>query len=266
MNLITNASDALGEAGGTITLRTGVSRPEELREQSGALLEGDEAARRADGPFVFLEIADTGGGMTPDTLRRIFDPFFSTKFAGRGLGLAAVMGIVRSHHGMIRIRTGPGEGTAFRVLFPAVAGMAGEDQKPPTSRSEWRGSGTILVVEDEEGVRDVAERLLQEIGFDTLTAEDGRQALDVMLEQGDRVRAVLLDLSMPRMGGPETFRRLRAVRPELPIIMMSGYTEQVVSSQFSNGTGPGITGFLQKPFMAEDLIAILKRFAEVTPT
>jgi PAS domain S-box-containing protein len=266
MNLITNASDALGEAGGTITLRTGVSRPEELKEQSGALLEGDEAAQRADGPFVFLEIADTGGGMTPDTLRRIFDPFFSTKFAGRGLGLAAVMGIVRSHHGMIRIKTGPGEGTAFRVLFPAVAGTAREDQKAPTSRSEWRGSGTILVVEDEEGVRDVAERLLQEIGFDTLAAEDGRHALDIMEAEGDRVRAVLLDLSMPRMGGPETFRRLRTLRPELPIIMMSGYTEQVVSSQFNNGSGPGMTGFLQKPFMAEDLIAILKRFAEVTPT
>jgi PAS domain S-box-containing protein len=266
MNLITNASDAVGEAGGTITLRTGVSRLEELSEQSGALLEGDEAVRRADGPFVFLEIADTGGGMTPDTLRRIFDPFFSTKFAGRGLGLAAVMGIVRSHHGMIRIRTAPGEGTAFCVLFPAIAGMAKEDVKPPSSRSEWRGSGTILVVEDEEGVRGVAERLLHEIGFDTLAAEDGRQALDIMQEEGARVRAVLLDLSMPRMGGPETFRRLRSLRPELPIIMMSGYTEQVVSSQFNNGSGPGITGFLQKPFVAEDLIAILKQFAEVTPT
>ena len=135
---------------------------------------------------MFLEIGDTGGGMTPDTLRRIFDPFFSTKFAGRGLGLAAVMGIVRSHHGMIRIRTEPGEGTAFRVLFPAVAGMAGEDQKPPTRRSEWRGSGTILVVEDEEGVRDVAERLLQEIGFETLAAEDGRQALDIMRRRRSR--------------------------------------------------------------------------------
>jgi CheY-like chemotaxis protein len=202
--------------------------------------------------------------MSPDTLSRIFDPFFSTKFSGRGLGLAAVMGIVRSHRGLIRIRTEPGRGTAFRVLFPAVGGAAAITQKPSGERSEWRGSGTILVVEDEEGVREVAERILQDIGFQTIGAEDGRHALDLMEEVGDRVTAVLLDLSMPRMGGAETFRRLRAERPNLPILMMSGYTEQVVAPQF-NSSGPGFTGFLQKPFLAEDLIAVLQRFAEPSP-
>ena len=117
------------------------------------------------------------------------------------------------------------------------------------------------MVDDEEGVREVAERILQEIGFQTIAAADGRRALEIMEELGDSVTAVLLDLSMPRMGGAETFRRLRAKRPELPILMMSGYTEQVVAPQFS-GSGPGITGFLQKPFLAEDLIAVLRRFAE----
>jgi PAS domain S-box-containing protein len=262
MNLITNASDALGESGGTITLRTGVTRLEDLEHQRfGAPLQGEEALEQKKGPLVYLEIGDTGAGMGPETLSRIFDPFFSTKFAGRGLGLAAVMGIVRSHHGLIRIRTERGEGTVFRVLFPAVAGTASKIAKPSGERSEWRGSGTILVVEDEEGVREVAERMLQDIGFDTIGAEDGRQALDIMDEVGDTVTAVLLDLSMPRMGGAEAFRRLRRLRPELPILMMSGYTEQVVAPQFSN-SGPGITGFLQKPFMAEDLIAVLRRFAE----
>jgi PAS domain S-box-containing protein len=262
MNLITNASDALGQAGGTITLRTGVTRLEDLDDQHfGVPLEGEDAVDESKGPYVYLEIGDTGSGMTPDTLSRIFDPFFSTKFTGRGLGLAAVMGIVRSHHGLIRVRTAPGEGTAFRVLFPAVGGAARTTGKAPAERSDWHGSGTILVVEDEEGVREVAERILQEIGFQTITAEDGRRALEVMDEVGDRVTAVLLDLSMPRMGGAETFRRLRALRPELPILMMSGYTEQVVAPQFS-GSGPGITGFLQKPFLAEDLIAVLRRFAE----
>jgi CheY-like chemotaxis protein len=116
------------------------------------------------------------------------------------------------------------------------------------------------VVDDEEGVREVAERILQEIGFQIIAAGDGRHALEVMEEVGDSVTAVLLDLSMPRMGGAETFRRLRALRPELPILMMSGYTEQVVAPQFS-GSG-GVTGFLQKPFLAEDLIAVLRRFAE----
>ena len=262
MNLITNASDALGETGGTITLRTGVTRLEDLDDQHfGVPLEGEGQVDWSKGPFVYLEVGDTGSGMTPDTLSRIFDPFFSTKFTGRGLGLAAIMGIVRSHHGLIRVRTAPGEGTSFRVLFPAVAGTAVKSRKAKAERSDWQGSGTILVVEDEEGVREVAERILQEIGFQTIGAEDGRRALEIMEEVGDSVTAVLLDLSMPRMGGAETFRRLRGSRPELPILMMSGYTEQVVAPQFS-GSGPGITGFLQKPFLAEDLIAVLRRFAE----
>jgi PAS domain S-box-containing protein len=262
MNLITNASDALGDSGGAITLRTGVSDLEELEQQRfGRPPHGEDPADREGGPLVYLEIGDTGQGMSPDTLSRIFDPFFSTKFSGRGLGLAAVMGIVRSHRGFIRIRTELGKGTAFRVLFPAVGGAAPKLQKPSAERSEWRGNGTILVVEDEEGVREVAERMLQDIGFETVGAEDGRHALDLMEEIGDRVTAVLLDLSMPRMGGPETFRRLREMKPDLPILMMSGYTEQVVAPQFTN-SGPGTTGFLQKPFLAEDLIAVLRRFAE----
>jgi signal transduction histidine kinase/ActR/RegA family two-component response regulator len=262
MNLITNASDALGEGGGTITLCTGVVDLKELEQQRfGRPPHGEDPPEAEPGPLVYLEIGDTGQGMSPDTLSRIFDPFFSTKFSGRGLGLAAVMGIVRSHHGFIRIRTELGKGTAFRVLFPAVGGAAPKFQKPSSERSEWRGSGTILVVEDEEGVREVAERMLQDIGFETVGAEDGRHALDLMEEVGDRVTAVLLDLSMPRMGGAETFRRLREMKPDLPILMMSGYTEQVVAPQFNN-SGPGTTGFLQKPFLAEDLIAVLRRFAE----
>ncbi|MGZ8392705.1 MAG: response regulator [Gemmatimonadales bacterium] len=262
MNLITNASDALGETGGTITLRTGVTRGEDLDDQHfGVPLDGEGPPNPGKGPFVYLEVGDTGGGMAPDTLSRIFDPFFSTKFTGRGLGLAAVMGIVRSHHGLIRVRTAPGEGTAFRVLFPSVAGTARKPAQATGERSDWHGSGTILVVDDEGGVREVAERILQEIGFQTIAAADGCRALEIMEELGDSVTAVLLDLSMPRMGGAETFRRLRALRPELPILMMSGYTEQVVAPQFS-GSGPGITGFLQKPFLAEDLIAVLRRFAE----
>jgi len=200
--------------------------------------------------------------MSPDTLQRIFDPFFSTKFAGRGLGLAAVMGIVRGHQGLILIRTEPGRGTSFRVLFPAVAGTARKSVKPSAARSDWHGSGTVLVVEDEAGVREVAERMLQEIGFDTIAAVDGRDALEIMDRLGDSITAVLLDLSMPRMGGLETFRHLREARPRLPIIMMSGYTEQVVAPQFSSSE-PGITAFLQKPFLAEDLIGIFRRVAEV---
>jgi PAS domain S-box-containing protein len=265
MNLITNASDALHDAEGIITLRTGVVQPEELKDAaSGTPVGSNEPPDETEGPYVYLEVADTGSGMTPDTLRRMFDPFFSTKFAGRGLGLAAVMGIVQSHHGLIRIRTEPGGGTSFRVLFPAVPGTARAAETPYAPRTEWSGTGTVLVVEDEEGIREVAERILQDFGFKTLTAVDGREALDAMEKAGDKVTVVLLDLSMPRMGGQETLRHLRERRPHLPVIMMSGYTEEAVALQFSD-QGTGMTAFLQKPFLAEDLMDLLRQTLEVAP-
>ena len=259
MNLITNASDALQNAGGDITLRTGVLDRSQLHQPGFASLIGD-AERTADSSeeMVYLEVHDTGAGMTPDTLRRIFDPFFSTKFSGRGLGLAAVMGIVRSHQGLIRIRTEPERGTSFQVLFPSVRGKVTKQEKPSAARSEWRGEGTILVVEDEEEVREVAERILQDFGFQTIPAVDGRDALDIMESRGSGMTAILMDLSMPRMGGQEALRQLRQSWPDLPVIMMSGYTEEAVASQFSDA-GPGVTAFLQKPFFAEDLIGVLRR-------
>ncbi|HEX2250424.1 MAG TPA: response regulator [Gemmatimonadales bacterium] len=265
MNLITNASDALGDEGGSITLRTGVIRRDELHDpRFGVPVQADETEAAGEDPFVFLEVSDTGAGMMPDTLQRIFDPFFSTKFAGRGLGLAAVMGIVRSHKGLIRIHTEPGQGTRFRVLFPAVEGTVPAPENLAPIRSDWRGSGTVLVVDDEEGVREVAERMLQDFGFTTIAAVDGRDALEIIERVGEMVTAVLLDISMPRMGGQETFRRLRQRCPDLPVIMMSGYTEQTVASQFI-GSGPGFIAFLQKPFLAEDLVEILRQVVRVTP-
>jgi CheY-like chemotaxis protein len=262
MNLITNASDALREDGGTITLRTGVTTSEELKDNRFGEPRPGESKEPVPGPYVYLEIADSGSGMTPDTLNRIFDPFFSTKFSGRGLGLAAVMGIVRAHQGLIRIRTEPGLGTSFRILLPPVAGLARKEDETAGIRSGWQGSGTILIVDDEEGVREVAERMLQDIGFSTLTAPDGCEALD-MLERGNgQITGVLLDLSMPRMGGQETLQRLRSIHPGLPVVMMSGYTEQVVAEQL--GQSLQSTAFLQKPFVAEDLVIAFRRFAEAS--
>ena len=260
MNLITNASDALGEESGTITLCTGVVRSDELTDNRFGEPSWGEGDEPEPGSYVYLEVADSGAGMTQDTLNRIFDPFFSTKFTGRGLGLAAVMGIVRAHKGLIRIRTDPGEGTKFRVLLPPVSGPVRREEEPSGTRSGWHGSGTILVVDDEEGVREVAERMLQEIGFSTITAEDGRQALDILRSTGEEITGILLDLSMPRMGGQETYLRLRATHPDLPVVMMSGYTEQVVAEQL--GESSESTCFLQKPFVAEDLVTAFRRFVE----
>jgi CheY-like chemotaxis protein len=258
MNLITNASDALRDTSGTITLRTGVLQPDHLNDAGlGApVLDAEPVGPAAT--YVFLEVTDTGAGMTPDTLQRIFDPFFSTKYSGRGLGLAAVMGIVQSHRGLIRIRTEPGQGTSFRVLLPAVPGTARTQEQPSAARTEWHGHGTVLVVEDEEGVRDVAERILKDFGLQTITAVDGRDALDILERGGNQITAVLMDLSMPRMGGQEALRQLRQTWPDLPVIMMSGYTEESVAAQFSEA-GPGVTAFLQKPFFAEDLMGVLRR-------
>jgi PAS domain S-box-containing protein len=262
MNLITNASDALREEGGTITLRTGVTTSEELKDNRFGEPRPGESKELAPGPYVYLEITDSGSGMTPDTLNRIFDPFFSTKFSGRGLGLAAVMGIVRGHQGLIRIRTEPGLGTSFRILLPPVPGLARKEEDTAGVRSGWQGSGTILVVDDEEGVRDVAERMLQDIGFSTLTAPDGREALDMLERANGQISGVLLDLSMPRMGGQETLQRLRSTQPDLPVVMMSGHTEQVVAEQL--GQSLQSTAFLQKPFVAEDLVTAFRRFAEAS--
>jgi PAS domain S-box-containing protein len=237
MNLITNASDALGDAAGTITLRTGL-----------------------DGELVFLEVSDTGVGMDTGTLQRIFDPFFSTKFTGRGLGLAAVMGIVESHHGHIRIRSAPGEGTTFRILFPAVPDSA--DVGPPrVSATQWRGQGTVLVVEDEEGVREVVRRMLERLGFQVITAEDGIAALERLEAHQGAIAAVLLDLSMPRMTGQEALHEIRRLRPDVPMVLMSGYTEQEVASKLLDSVG-GATGFLQKPFLPEDLTSVLREVSQ----
>ncbi len=242
MNLITNASDSLGEGAGTIALRT------------GTVADGDEVP--GPGQFVYLEVVDNGCGMDTGTLQRIFDPFFSTKFTGRGLGLSAVMGIVESHGGHIRIRTAPAEGTTFRVLFPATAGDA---NTPPRriSGADWRGHGTVLVIEDEDEVREVVGRMLERLGFHVIAAQDGVAALERLDEHDGSVAAVLLDLSMPRMGGYEVLQRIRGRKPELPVILMSGYTEQEVASKVLDARS-GVVGFLQKPFLPEDLTSVLR--------
>jgi two-component system cell cycle sensor histidine kinase/response regulator CckA len=244
MNLITNASEALGEESGVITLRTGRV----------------ESAESEPPGSVFLEVTDTGCGMDNSTVQRIFDPFFSTKFTGRGLGLAAVMGIVEGHQGRVRIRTAPGEGTSFRVMLPAISGEA-ESAPRRLSGAGWRGRGTILVVEDEEGVREVVGRMLERFGFQVITAVDGQDAIYEFEGHDGEVTAVLLDLSMPRMGGAETARLLRQCSPELPIVLMSGYTEEDVALKILDGLG-GAVGFLHKPFLSEDLGSVLRQISQ----
>ncbi|RJQ58697.1 MAG: response regulator [Desulfobacteraceae bacterium] len=252
MNLIINASEAVGEKSGVITVSTGVEECE-----TGSMTQDCLENGLPSGSFVYLEIADTGCGMDKQTVQRIFEPFFTTKFTGRGLGISAVLGIVRMHKGAIKIASEPGEGTRFKVLFPALpirpepGGM-----KEESDRFDWRGSGTILLVDDEAIIRQVSRQLLESLGFSVLTASDGLEALDIYRKKNREIALVLLDMTMPQMDGAETFREMQRHSPDVPVILSSGYTEQDVSSRVS---GKDFAGFIQKPYTLKNLRDELRR-------
>ena len=248
MNLVTNASDAIGAGGGVITVKTGAARCD-----SEYLRETYLADHALPGDFVAIEVSDTGCGMDRATAERIFDPFFTTKFSGRGLGLATVLGIVRGHRGTIKVYSEVGKGTSFKVLLPASGERATAlRQASAQDLGEVRGSGTVLVVDDEESVRIVARRILQRGGFEVLVASDGAQAVEVYKEKCAEIKAVLLDLTMPAMDGEETLRALHQINPAVRVIISSGYNEQEVNARF-RAEKP--LGFIQKPYHAGDLIA-----------
>ncbi len=269
MNLITNASDALGDGTGAIDISTG------QMEADRAFLSGawvDDGL--PTGTYVWVQVADTGCGMDAATLTRIFDPFFSTKFTGRGLGLAAVLGIVRSHHGAIRVESSPGMGTTIRVLLPpAPASLSLADPAattdPPspaprvTTREGAPLSATVLVVDDEELVRTVACTVVERAGGSALTASDGEQALQLLRDQGDRIDCILLDLTMPTLGGVDTLAALHELLPDMPVILTSGYSAQDALSLFKHG---GPAAFLQKPFTPEALIDALQTAIRARPS
>jgi PAS domain S-box-containing protein len=251
MNLIINASEAIGDQPGTIQVSTS------LRQLAPAdRMDADGAALPA-GDYVTLEVADSGCGMDEATLARIFDPFFTTKFTGRGLGLAAVQGIVRSHHGALEVASAYGHGTAFRILLPCVATSAGPVQpSDPPAPAVALESDLVLVIDDEPDVRLVAEQMLIYAGFEVLLANSGQAGVELFRQHADTLGCVLLDLTMPNMGGEEVFRALQAIHPGIPIILMSGYSEQEVRKRFE---GDGLAGFIQKPFTLKVLQAKVQR-------
>ncbi|MHC4600656.1 MAG: hybrid sensor histidine kinase/response regulator [Planctomycetota bacterium] len=253
MNLITNASEALEDRPGRIVARTGAVEAD--RKILGETVLGEALP---EGSYVFLEVSDTGRGMDAETCAKIFDPFYTTKFTGRGLGLAAVLGIVRSHGGAIRLDSEPGQGTTFRVLLPATPETRDSTRKRVRT-GEWLGSGTILVIDDEKAVRLVAKDMLEKAGFTVLTAGGGKEGLERFQEHRKTIRAVLLDLTMPKMGGEETFMAIRRLQPDVPVILFSGYTERDATRRFA---GKGLSGFVQKPFDSRRLIRPLRAVLE----
>jgi PAS domain S-box-containing protein len=253
MNLITNASEALGDQVGTIHVSTGIREMDEAGLRSPFLPDP-----LPPGPYAFVEVADTGCGMSDETLGRIFDPFFTTKFTGRGLGLAAVLGIVRGHRGTIKVSSkagGAGSGSVFSVLIPVASEtVAVKAEAPPKALA--LGRGTILVVEDEDVVRDYAQAALERAGYRVLTASDGSDGLTIFGGHRTEIDAVLLDLTMPRLDGPEVLRELRNQAPDIPVLIMSGFTDEEVATRFE---GIGASGFIRKPFAVQDLTAQLRR-------
>lgn len=238
MNLVINASEAIGDKSGVIAISTGCMDCDRSYLKDVWLNENI-----TDGLYVFIEIADTGCGMDKETLAKLFDPFFTTKFTGRGLGMAAVLGIVRSHKGAIKVYSEPGKGSTFKILLPANCKPAEIFNLDPQN-NHWRGSGTVLLVDDEETIRGVGAEMLKELGFNVVTANDGREAIEVYKTRTD-ISFVILDLTMPHMDGEQCFRELRMLNPGVKVIMSSGFSELEVTQKF---VGKGLTGFIQKPY------------------
>jgi PAS domain S-box-containing protein len=236
MNVVINGAEALGPKVGTLQVSTGMAHLDS-----------------ADGPDgVYLEVRDSGCGMDEATQQKIFDPFFTTKFAGRGLGLAAVSGIVRRLGGQMDVQSVLEEGSTFRFVFPGVPAQmapAKAQRKAPT-KLDLRGTGTILVVDDDREVRDFVRAVLERQGYSVLAAQNGREAVTVFRQHAEMITAVLMDLTMPVMGGGEAFQLINEIRPEIPIVISSGYGESAVREQFTSA----LAGVINKPYTVSQLL------------
>ena len=233
MNLVINGAESIGPEGGILSVSTGKSELD-----------------------VYLEVRDSGSGMDEATQLRIFEPFFTTKFTGRGLGLAAVSGILRRIEGRLDVTSAPGAGSTFRVVFPGVPAQLPEPKV--IAKSDLRGTGLILVVDDEPPVRELARAVLERYGYSVLTAENGQAAVDLFRSHKDSITAVLLDLTMPVMGGGEAFQLMNEIRPGIPIVISSGYGENSVRERFTSA----LAGVIRKPYtvseLREKIAAVLK--------
>jgi signal transduction histidine kinase/CheY-like chemotaxis protein len=255
VNLVANAAESIGAAAGFIRVVT-FSRPLDHE----ALLQAQWAQEAAPGDYVVLEVADTGCGIEPEALPRLFDPLFTTKGPGRGLGLAAVARIVRKHRGAIGVESSLGRGAVFRIFLPVAResvsspplAAAGES---PRGECAVAGGGAVLVVDDDEAVRALARWVVERAGFRVVTARDGDEAINVFRADPGAFRLVLLDLTMPRMSGAEALAGLRAIRPNVPVVVITGHREDALAEDEQ----VGVLGFLQKPFSPDTLRGVLHR-------
>ena len=250
MNLVINGAEAIapGQAG-TVLVTTAVQHIDYAHADTHFA-----AGQIGPGDYVRLEVQDTGVGMDAATQLKIFDPFFSTKFSGRGLGLSAVLGIVRGHKGALRLYSRPGKGSTFQILFPAVSKPA-ERSAEASLPDDLEGSGLVLVVDDEASVRDVATNTLERYGYTVIPVENGKGAIEVFKQRSGEVTMVLLDLTMPVLSGEETLRQMQAIRADVPVLLSSGFNEVEAVQRF---VGKGLAGFIQKPYTAATLAQKVK--------
>jgi signal transduction histidine kinase/ActR/RegA family two-component response regulator len=243
MNLIINASQAIGDTPGKISVSVSNQKREEQE-------------------YVLIEVKDDGCGMSKESQEKIFDPFFSTKKTGHGLGLAAVQGIIKSYNGFIDVSSEPGRGTTFKVLIPAAKGKSEQLERIDPQIENWRSSGKILIADDAEEAQFIGQQILEHIGFKVTIVNNGKEAIrafEKAEQAGEPFKGTILDVNMPEVGGINAFRRIREISPNVPIIMASGYGEQEILVQLGKEKKIGI---IPKPFDFEIIATKLKGLLE----
>ena len=245
MNLVTNAAEAVGDTEGTIILSTGTM----LCDHSSFQLPFQKEDL-PEGHYAYFQVTDTGRGMNQETLDRIYDPFFTSKFRGRGLGMATVLGIVRAHKGAIHLDSQPGKGTTVRVLFRSLE--SAETTKAPVEEEEykWKSKGTVLMVDDEQKVLEVGKKMLERLGLQVLTTTSALEVVEIFQKQSDHIDCVFIDLTMPQMDGVELFHKLKQIKADIPVIISSGYSEDQTMERFKNIQPEG---FIHKPYRLRQL-------------
>jgi len=253
MNLMTNASDALAGKPGEIDLHTGVRH---LYAEDFSTMYMTTDLKEDD--YVYVEVTDSGCGMDEETQARIFDPFFTTKASGTGLGLAALLGIVHSHHGTLSLESMPGRGSCFTVYFPVSSSTRAPRMIGHNGRFEAAEltQATILVVDDEATVRHVVASFLEHEGLQVLTANDGEEGVEVFRRHAHKIALVILDLTMPKMDGEQAFHAMHAISSDIPVILTSGHSETEVVSRLSLC---GLAGFIRKPYTRDTFIGEVRR-------
>ena len=248
INLLINASEAIGDEPGLITLKTGV-----LESDDSSLAASRIEEKPPAGTFVYLEVSDTGCGMDEKTCEMMFEPFYTTKFTGRGLGMSVVSGIVRAHHGAIMLKSELKAGSTISVLLPVnTANECLASECPGTGEEAlpFLSGGTLLVVDDDNEVRKTCMDMVEQLGYETMEATNGDEAVRIFQEHCSRIDMVVLDLTMPVMDGVSAFRELRLIRPDVRVLVSSGHDEKSACERFKEEVP---SGFIKKPFCLDDL-------------